>query len=126
MTDLIQEAAEWLQTEVKFDSLAQSVRYTTTAGTYVDVAATLGESEEEIHGDGLSLTIRRATWTIRKAGLVIGGTQHVPVRGETITWTSPAGEVLTFESTGTAEDPVNDSDRYRFVWVIRTVVTGVA
>jgi hypothetical protein len=92
MTNLLQSGIEWLDAQRKA-SLSQSVTYERGHDS-VELAATLGTSEEEVFDSGTSMRVKRTDFLVTAADLVLDGELITPIPGDRIVSGTKTYEVM--------------------------------
>lgn len=93
MADLLQSGIEWLDVQRKA-SLSRLVTYE-RGGDSVELAATLGTSEEEVYDQsGTSMRAKRNDFLVTAADLILDGVLTTPIPGDRIIHGTKTYEVM--------------------------------
>jgi hypothetical protein len=93
MTDLLQTGIDWLDAQRKA-SLSRLVTYK-RGGDSVEIAATLGTSEEEVYDEsGTSMRAKRTDFLVTAADLILDGYLVTPIPGDRIVHGAKTYEVM--------------------------------
>lgn len=115
MSDLIQDATDWLNETLQGD-VAQSVTIARGPEETPGVAATVGRTEHPTSLEFGIVSMRESRdYLINAADYVLDGVEVLPDRGDRITETDAAGNTFVYEVLpfGDDEQHFRFADRYR-------------